>query len=293
MYPSLMPDLIGIDLPPDQSIRLAAQHGFTGIDLRLLRHLDWLEDHGPEALVELMARSGVRPGYASMLTRTLSAPAHEWDDMIGQLPRICRVAQQLGYTRAGVVVLPFQDRLDFPANRKQHLDRLAQVAPRMADHGIRVGLEYVSPESRRADATFTFVHNLGMMRELIAEANRPNVGLMLDSFHWHAAQESVDDLRQLDAQQIVVVHVNDAPRGVPLPQLNIRERELPGQTGVIDLPGFVHALADVGYDGPVTSEPTNDRWPATPADDAAAQTFASIRDMLTSARPAKNDEVST
>ena len=32
-------------------------------------------------------------------------------------------------------------------------------------------------------------------------------------------------------------------------------RCLPGETGVIDLAGFLRALREIGYDGPVTPEP--------------------------------------
>lgn len=272
MYPSLMADLVGIDALPHRSVQLAAANGFAGVDLRLTRYLGLLENYGPDRFADHMKVHGVCAGYGSMLTRTLAAPPDEWSHMTEQLPRIAKLAQQLGFTRAGVVVLPFDDRLDFAANRKRHLDRLHEVAPVLADHGIRVGLEYVSPKTRRADATFTFLHHLEGMLELIHDAGQSNVGLMLDSFHWHAAGESVDALMQLSPEQVVVVHVNDAPQGVHVDELDIRNRCLPGETGVIDLDGFLGALSGMGYDGPVTAEPTNPRWPDTPDDQAAKLT---------------------
>lgn len=283
MYPSLMADLVGISAPPDQGAAIAATHGFVGMDLRLTHYLGWLENYGPERYAEVLAQHGLRPGYGSMLTRTLSASKAEWDHMFEQLPRIARLAQTIGFTRAGVVVLPFDDRLDFPANRKQHLTRLAQVAPILADHGVRVGLEYVSPKTRRADATFQFIHNLQAMRELIADAGQHNVGLMLDCFHWHCAGETTADLEQLAADDVVVVHINDAPRDAPTDQLDIRNRSLPAETGVIDIAGFLGALKRIGYTGPVTAEPTNPRWPGTDADKAAALTGRAVRDAMRAA----------
>lgn len=280
MYPSLMPDLIGIDVLPDRAIEIAGQHGFMGIDLRLTHHLEWIEKFGPTRLADRMNAHGVRPGYASLLTRTLSAPAGEWEPMITNLPRLAKLAQQLGYTRAGVVVLPFHDHFDFNTNRDHHQKRLEEVAPLLDDHGIRLGLEYVSPESRRAVAEFAFVHDLQGMRQLIVDAGQPNVGIMLDSFHWHCAGETAADITALDARDIVVVHVNDAPKDVRVDQLDVRCRELPGATGIIDLDGFIAALAEVGYDGPVTSEPTHDRWTQTRASQAAAMTGRAVRSML-------------
>ena len=285
MYTSLMPDLVGVDGPPDASVEIAAAHGFDGVDLRLTKHLDWFENYGVDRFADFMARHGLRAGYGSMLTRTLSAPPAEWDPMLERLPRIAGVAQALGFCRAGVVVLPFDDHLDFAANRRRHLNRLAQVAPILADHGVRVGLEYVAPRSRRADATFTFVHDLSGMLELLDAADADNLGLMLDSFHWHAAAETTRQIAQLPASRIVVVHLNDAPRDCPRAKLDIRNRELPGATGVIDLAGMMRALAQTGYDGPLSAEPTNPRWPEMPADRAVAQTAAAVKATLALAHP--------
>lgn len=280
MYPSLMADLIGIDVTPDQSVCIASEHDFAGVDLRLTHYLDWLKRYGADRMVDHMREHNVQPGYASMLTRTLSAPEGEWGHMLERLPRIARLAQRLGYTRAGVVVLPYDDRLDFPANRKRHLNRLSQVAPVLADHGVRLGLEYVSPITRRADATFEFIHDMKAMRELIEDAGHANLGLMLDSFHWHCADENDSDLAKLSPDDVVVVHVNDAPKAVPTHQLEIRERMLPGETGVIDLDPFLRTIATIGYTGPVTAEPTNDRWPITANNLAAQLTSQAVRASL-------------
>ncbi|MEM7625557.1 MAG: sugar phosphate isomerase/epimerase family protein [Planctomycetota bacterium] len=275
-----MADLIAVRVDPDRSVELAQMHGFAGVDLRLSSQIEWIEKFGVDRLAGMIRDAGLRPGYGSMLTRTLSARAEDWDVSMGQLPRVCRAAQALGFQRAGVVVMPFDDRLDHAANRRRHLDRLAEAAPILAEHGIRLGLEYVSPLTRRLDGTFTFIYSLADTLELIDESGQDNVGLMLDSFHWHCAQESTEDLASLPAKKIVVVHVNDAPEGVGRNKLDVRRRELPGDTGVIDLPGFVRALASTGYDGPVTAEPTHPRWPEMPESLAMRQTSEAVRGCL-------------
>ena len=281
MFASLMADLIAIRVTPDRSIALAQQFGFGGVDLRLASQLEWIEQFGADRLAAMIVEAGLQPGYGSMLTRTLSARTEDWDAAMERLPRVCRVAQTLGYQRAGVVVMPFDDRLDHAANRRRHLDRLAQAAPVLADHGIRVGLEYVSPLTRRADGTFTFIYNLSDTLELIEESRQTNVGLMLDSFHWHCAGETISDLKSIPSDQIVVVHVNDAPENVEIEDLDVRHRELPGDTGVIDLAGFIGAVASTGYDGPVTAEPTHPRWPDMPESLALRQTADAVRGCLT------------
>lgn len=60
---------------------------------------------------------------------------------------------------------------------------------------------------------------------------------------------------QLSGKDVVHVHVNDAPAGIPVDQQIDNRRKLPVTTGVIDLKGFINALVKIGYDGPIECEP--------------------------------------
>ncbi len=58
---------------------------------------------------------------------------------------------------------------------------------------------------------------------------------------------------------VVTVHINDAPKHLgPDEQLD-NVRALPGETGLLDVTGFLQALQQIGYDGPVTAEPFSQR----------------------------------
>ena len=46
------------------------------------------------------------------------------------------------------------------------------------------------------------------------------------------------------------------------------ERQLPGDSGLIDLKGFMQALVNIGYDGPVRAEPFNAKLNAMENDQA-------------------------
>ena len=84
-----------------------------------------------------------------------------------------------------------------------------------------------------------------------------NVGLLLDAWHLYTSGGSLDDLDQITAADIVTVHINDAPPGIAIDELADTKRHLPLETGVIDLVGFMRKLDQLGYDGPVTTEPFN------------------------------------
>ena len=81
-------------------------------------------------------------------------------------------------------------------------------------------------------------------------------------------------------QDIVLVHVNDAPKGIPVDEQLDNTRDLPGATGVIDLPGFMGALQSIGYDGPVTVEPFCKRLNDLSREERAQVVADSLRSIL-------------
>jgi sugar phosphate isomerase/epimerase len=65
----------------------------------------------------------------------------------------------------------------------------------------------------------------------------------------------VEELLQLSNKDVIHVHVNDAPSGIPVDKQIDNRRKMPVTTGVIDMRGFINALVKIGYDGPVECEP--------------------------------------
>jgi sugar phosphate isomerase/epimerase len=252
MFPSLMCDLVGIRANPAQAIELAATHGFGGVDL-LSEELLHLSDADISALNERFAQTGLKRGYISLIPNRIPVPDDDWNNAARNWRRVAEVARQLGYTRTALVLLPFHETLEREEALEQHVQRLQQLAPVLDDSGLRLGLEYVAASTRRAPYSTHTVWNLAGTLELLDRVGYDNVGLMLDTFHWHCAGEGVEELEDLRNEQIVVVHVNDAPN-LPLDQHTVMNRALPGKTGVIDSAGFFGALMRIGYNGPLTCE---------------------------------------
>jgi len=255
MYISLSPGLIGVSGGWPQAIELAARHGFAGIDSGAAQ-LAGLSDLQLENARATMTSLGVRPGYFGM-EGPVSAPDDVWIAGVEKLRAAAPKARQLGYTRAVGVVLPFSETRLYAENLQFHVERLRFITGILGEQGIRLGLEYVSPLSRRAPYPHHFVRNLEGTLELIAAVGVPNLGLLLDTFHWHCAEENALEIAALTNAQIVAVHLSDVLANRPLEEQVVFERELPGATGVVDLKGFVAALRSTGFDGPVTCEPMN------------------------------------
>ncbi|GAB4413105.1 MAG: sugar phosphate isomerase/epimerase [Bacteroidia bacterium] len=269
---SLRPGAIGIsedDLRAN--LQLVYRHGFEALDA----------DAGGIARLDAGLLAELR---AEMQTRGIvwGAPGvpvvfQQDEDRFRQdllrLPAIAAGLARAGVTRTGTWLMPRHDSLTYLSNFRQHVRRLREIARILGDHGIRFGLEYVGPKTLRAPGRYAFIYSLRETRELIAEIGLANMGVVLDSFHWYTAGETVTDLLDLSAQDIVACDLNDAVAGrTPDEQID-GQRELPTATGVIDLRAFLQALLDLGYDGPVRAEPFN-RPLNELDDDAAAQATA-------------------
>ena len=81
-----------------------------------------------------------------------------------------------------------------------------------------------------------------------------------------------DDVRKLDKDDIVYVHINDAPAGIERDDQQDLVRCLPGESGVIPAPELLQILGNIGYDGPVVPEPLSEKVYAMNSQDAANAT---------------------
>jgi sugar phosphate isomerase/epimerase len=167
--------------------------------------------------------------------------------------------------------------LTYLENFKQHARRLREAASVLGDQGCRLGMEYVGPKTLWASSRYTFIHSMREMKELIAEIGKPNVGMVLDTWHWYTAGENVADLKTLTNHDVVSIDMNDAPTGIPVDQQQDGKRELVCATGVIDTAGFLNALNSIGCDAPVRCEPFNAPLRAMAPDQALQATIAAMK----------------
>ena len=253
----LCPGRIGVRGGQQQIIDLAAKHGFESVE-PFASYLAEISADELAGVVEHLQAKKLVWGAAGLPVEFRKDQA-QFETDLKRLPRIAAALQAAGVRRIGTWLMPSHDQLTYMANFQQHTQRLSAVANVLNDHGLIFGLEYVGPHTSWTSKRFAFIHTLEETLELIASIDAQNVGLILDSWHWYTAEETLDDLKSVTAEQIVAVDLNDAPSGVPVQQQIDGRRELPAATGVIDVEAFLRYLVDIGYDGPVRAEPFNQK----------------------------------
>jgi 4-hydroxyphenylpyruvate dioxygenase len=98
--------------------------------------------------------------------------------------------------------------------------------------------------------------------EIVRRANRPNLGVILDTFHIEARELELRTIRTIPGDKIAMVQIADAPR-LQMDYLSWARhwRCMPGQ-GDFNMIGFMQMLAATGYDGALSLEIFNDRFRA-------------------------------
>ena len=172
--------------------------------------------------------------------------------------------------------MPGSDDREHDENFAFHVKRFQPVARLLDDVGIRLGLEFIGPETSRDRFKHPFIQSISETIQL-AQAIGPNCGLLVDAWHWHCAGGDTDELKLLTRDLLVHIHVDDAPVDIPTSEQIDNQRCLPCTTGVIDIDAFMRALAIAGYDGPVTAEPFDKQLSAMPAEESASRTAKTTR----------------
>ncbi|GKU78242.1 sugar phosphate isomerase/epimerase [Paenibacillus sp. L3-i20] len=236
-------------------IELASQFGFQTVDLDVLSLTERCSVEGARQLLE---SNGVIVGSFGLPVEWRASEEQFLQDF-QKLTAYAAAAKAVGCTRCCTYILPSTDQKSahFMAIATRRLRYCAQL---LNIYGIRLGLEFVGPHHLRTRWQHPFIWTMEETVALIQAIGENNVGLLLDTYHWYTTGMNVADIESLRAEQIVHVHINDAPN-VPVEEVIDNERIYPGE-GVIDLTGFLRGLRTIGYNGAVSQEVLNGQAPS-------------------------------
>lgn len=257
MYRNLNVGAIGIRATLPEAIEMAREHGFGGVDFSIAEVSDLVKSRSADEVKNVFTRSGIDFGAWGLPVAYLDTD-EKWKSDLAALPGYAALAQSMGADRAVTGVMPFSNTRAFDENYAFHVARLKPAAKMLQDYGIRLGIEFIAPKTLRITGKFEFIYGLTDTLKLCADLG-PNTGLLLDLWHWYTSHGTQAELDHLTNQQVVAVHVNDAPAGIPVDEQMDLVRCLPGETGVLDSASFLESLRRSQYDGPVTPEPFSKR----------------------------------
>ena len=238
MFLALNSVLLGGRVHWPEFAELAARVGFAGTDIMLAGAMQ----EGAPATNQLLNRLHIAPAVIELPVEFRKDDA----SFKSTLPKLEPAAQFADAIQCRRMITYIMSSSDTPKEelRQVYKDRFTQIANILAPHQVRLGLEFLGPLALRKRFKYEFIWQMNEMLAFAKECG-PNVGLLLDSWHWHHAGATTQDIINAGRDRIVHVHFNDAPN-LPPEQIKDNERLLPGE-GVINLVGFLKALQHIGY----------------------------------------------
>jgi len=226
------------DLETD--IHVAQATGFDFLEIWAAKLRNFLQHRTSIELNELLAKSGVPPLSINSIEHVTFRDPHAFEAIKAECVELSRIAAEIKCPF--IVVVPGRapdggvTRVEVIRESVSVLQELCDIAAR---HDVALAFEFLG----QPDCS---VPTLDLAHEIVHASNRPNLGLVIDSFHFYAGGSTVEMIEALDPKLIYVFHINDA-ENLPREQLEDRHRLLPG-LGILPLREMVGAFRKIGYD---------------------------------------------
>ena len=217
----------------ETDLRAAKAAGFDYIEIWAAK----IKNKSIEELKGLFAESGVPPLSINSIEYITFRDMGAYEGIKRQCREFSEIAAAIGCPY--VVVVPGRlppGKVDVVAESVRVLTELCDIA---AEHGVALAFEFLG----QADCS---VQTLGLADEIVRTAARDNLGLVIDSFHFHAGGSTIEMIEKLDPRLVKIFHINDS-EDLPRAQLEDRHRLLPG-LGILPLRAMVDAFRKIGYD---------------------------------------------
>jgi sugar phosphate isomerase/epimerase len=253
------------------ALDIARRAGFPAIDIVLPE----VAIEPAETISEQLKSAGLAPGPASLPVE-FRRDEDTYQADLARLDHLARFAAAIG-VKTMFRSIPASSDLPAPELGRLLRRRISTCAHILGQHGIDLAIETVGPLHRRREGLHEFIWELPDAAEF-ATACDGDIGLLIDSWHWHHAQGTVEQIIELGTL-VRHVHVADAP-DAPADLIRDDRRLLPGR-GVVDHCGFAHALRHIGYSRFVSPEVRGYQCESSP-EACARRALAAVTEALAS-----------
>jgi sugar phosphate isomerase/epimerase len=246
---SLTPGVSGAD-----KVRLAAKLGYGGVDWDFAP----ARKVGAEEAAALFKQLKVKPTIVGLpLQQPFAGDDAEFKAKLPPLIDDAAFCSSIGCSKMMLVLSPAAP-LPKEEQRKLVVERLAAISEILEKSNIRLGLEFLGPlymrtgPGRGGVPRQPFIWTLPETVALAKDAG-PNIGTILDVWHWYHSGGTVAEILATDKSRIVHLHLSDAQER-PAEEVRDNQRLMPGE-GIVNLTGFLQALKKIGYQDGVSPEP--------------------------------------
>jgi 2-keto-myo-inositol isomerase len=226
------------DLATD--IRAAAAAGFDYVEIWAAKLRKFLQENSTAGLKALFAENGIKPLSINSIEHVTFRDAAAYVQIRAECEELSSIAEAIGCPY--VVLVPGKlpagglSSYEVIEESVQVLRELASIGER---HGVALAFEFLGQKD-------CSVQTVELASEIVSKVNRKNIGLVIDSFHFHTGGSTIKMIEALDPKSLFIFHINDA-EDLPCERLTDANRLLPG-LGILPLKEIIRAFRQIGYD---------------------------------------------
>ena len=254
------------DLATD--INITGQAGYDVIELRDVKLDQFLAQGSLDDVRRMLRGAGVAAWTINAIDRVGVDGAAGTARAVARCRQLSRYAQAIECPWVLVVPGPTEGRTDAQV-MSDTIATLREMADATAEFGVSVAFEFMG-------FPWAAVRDVAGAWAVVQEANRPNLGIIVDTAHFYAGGSTLESIREVDPERLIVLHINDV-EDVAKPDIINGHRLYPGE-GVIPLQDILGAVRATGWDGVLSVELFREEYwqqdPLAVAREAKAKTLA-------------------
>ena len=224
-------------------IEIAAACGYGAIEVWYDKLVAYLRTRSLEELGGRLAALSLPPWCINSIEEITPRDRVGREEVFTRLREVSAIARAIG--APSIVVVPGRapeamSRADRVADAVEMLRAMSEIAG-----DVSLAFEFLGKPG-------CSVPTLDMAIEIVGAVDRRNVGMVIDTFHFHAGGSALDDIDRVDIAKLFVVHLNGC-EDVVRSDLTDAHRLYPGE-GVIPSEAILSRLRARGFDGVVSIE---------------------------------------
>ncbi len=238
----------------ETDLEFCEKYGFDYIEIRMDCVKDYLKEHTLEELADWFNHHNLKPWAYNTLEyfNQLDADAEKaMDEEVDFILKVCKAIDM-----HMLITVPTFDIPDKTVGeiKEEAVARLRHLSDKIGED-IRISLEFCGCPN-------CSINQFGTAYDVVKTVDRPNVGITLDTFHFHEMCSNLADIEKADPKKIFAYHLNDC-EDLPLGSCGDDKRLWP-EEGVVNHPGIAAALNKIGFDGVCTIEEFRPEYYAMP-----------------------------
>lgn len=229
--------------PLADDVEIAAEAGFTALEVWAGKVAEYTQTRPIDDVAHKLRALGITPWCINSIENITYRDAAGRRELFEELARTVALARAIG--APSIVVVPGRRPDGF--NRHESVRDAIDVLRAMSDIAGEIGLafEFLGKPG-------CAVPVLDMAVDIIDAVDRANVGMVIDTFHFHAGNSRFEDIDRVRIDRLFVVHLNGC-EDLPREQLTDAHRLYPGE-GVIPIGQILSRLHARGWDGTASVE---------------------------------------